>query len=139
MGICRREDKSGEVCETLHILNPNPHSESRCLDHTSVDDSFGSWNWKVGQHGNSLWIKMKKYQSSWRKLLLIAGKYLYWAFQILPQNLETHLIKPYLGVQNPDALNLDNQTALLVIFYIKENKMGVKKGLVNIHLPWVFC
>lgn len=61
MGTWGMEDRNEEVGEAIHSLSPNPHSESRCLEHTSVDDSVGNGNWKVREYGNSLWMKVNKY------------------------------------------------------------------------------
>lgn len=58
------EDRSGKVCETIHILGSNPHPEARCLEHDSVNDSVGAWDCKVGQYGNSLGVKVNEYYSS---------------------------------------------------------------------------
>lgn len=43
------EDRSGKVCEAIHILGSNPHPESRCLEHSSVNDcwSLGLKGWTV--------------------------------------------------------------------------------------------
>lgn len=58
------ENRSGKVCETIYNLRFNPHPESRCLEHASVNDSVGAWDWKLGQYGNSLGVKVNECYSS---------------------------------------------------------------------------
>lgn len=108
-----REDRNGKVWVAIHILNPNIHRESKCLEHAGGDCSARAWHWKDLQLRNSLWVKVSEPRHQERKPLLRAQKALYWASQTLPRNLETCLIKQYLEVQEPDAGKLDTKQPYL--------------------------